>query len=60
MILGNAKSLGMHWAALRGKWVVAVIPMTVRKDVDFEEYRRRALWGTRDFAAIDCIKLLSY
>lgn len=39
----NAKSLGMHWGAIRGDQVIAVMPMQVPNDVDFEEYRRRAV-----------------
>jgi len=41
--LENAKSLGMYWGAIRGNQVVAVMPMLVPKDIDFEEYRRRAV-----------------
>jgi hypothetical protein len=33
----------MHWAALRGDQVIAIISMRVPRDVDFEEYRRRAV-----------------
>ncbi|ERS87056.1 hypothetical protein Q672_13305 [Marinobacter sp. EVN1] len=43
MDIANSTSIGKHWAAIRNGVAVAVIPMTVPKDVDFEEYRRRAL-----------------
>lgn len=41
--INNSTNIGKHWAAIRDGVAVAVIPMTVPKDVDFEEYRRRAL-----------------
>lgn len=43
MDIENATNLGKHWAAIRGDTAIAVIPMTIPKDVDFDEYRRRAL-----------------
>lgn len=43
MDMENAINLGKHWAAIRGDQAIAVIPMTIPQDVDFEEYRRRAI-----------------
>ena len=39
----NAKNLGMHWAAIRDSLVIAVIPMRVPDNVDFEAYRQSAI-----------------
>lgn len=43
MDIENAKSLGMHWAAIRNGKVILVIPMQVPNDVDFEAFRERAI-----------------
>lgn len=43
MEIENTKSIGKHWAAIRDGLAVAVIPMHVPKDVDFDEYRSRAV-----------------
>lgn len=39
----NEINLGKHWAALRGKTVVGVISMRVPYDVDFDDYRGKAI-----------------
>lgn len=43
MDIENAKNLGKHWAAIRGNKAIAVIPMLVPSDVDFEAFRIQAI-----------------
>lgn len=43
MDIKNSKNLGMHWAAIKGNQVIAVIPMQVPKYVDFDTYRQSAI-----------------
>lgn len=43
MDIDNTNNLGKHWAAIRGNKVIAVIPMLVPSDVDFEAFRTQAI-----------------
>lgn len=39
VVVTQGSNLGKYWAAIRGEFVLANLPMRVPADVDFEEYR---------------------